>query len=106
MANTIVREYSKLTKVDIVGDYIVRAWREVYGVFANGAEVKIGEMCSLLTPGTDLSGEGYNPDDPEMDDFRWYCVDEVRKVAEAQWDEESVAEWNSMEDDEKEDYLE
>ena len=41
-----------------------------------------------------------------MDDFRWYCVDEVRKVAEAQWDEESVAEWNSMEEDEKDEYLE
>ena len=57
MANTIVREYSKLSKVDIVGDYIVRAWREVYGVFANGAEVKIGEMCELLAPGTDLSAK-------------------------------------------------
>ena len=88
MANSLISERYQISKIGIVGDYIVSIKYSQMGTFANGVEVEIAKMTEYITPDTDL----YN-DDP---DHSWYCTDEVRAVCEGQFDEETLTEWKEF----------
>lgn len=93
MAISFISERKEVSKVTVLGDYLVFVKYDHIGTYANGSEVLIGEMTEILTPGTDLSGN-----DPET---AWYCTDEVRGICEGHWDDESVAEWNAFTEQER-----
>tara|TARA_B100000073_G_scaffold265025_1_gene224653 strand:+ start:1328 stop:1612 length:285 start_codon:yes stop_codon:yes gene_type:complete len=90
MAVSFVRVYQKYDRCRVEGDYFIRAFYKEVGVYANDLEVEIGEMSLKINPDMDLNGDN------------WYCVDEVRSIAEMHWDEESMNEWRNFSAEEKE----
>ena len=87
MALTFTTEKFEVANITVTDEYTVRVFVKHVGVSSNGTEVLISDnMSEVLVPGTDSSGD------------EWYCTDEVRAVCEAQWDEETIAEWNAMDE--------
>lgn len=93
MAHTFGEEKFAVARIAIDNDYLVRVYLKHYYVTESGLEILISDnMVETLEPGTDLSVD------------EWYCTDEVRAICAQQWDDESVAEWNAMDEDDKESY--
>jgi len=93
MAHTFGEEKFSVARIAIINDYTVDVYMKHYYVSESGVELLISDtMCETLEPGTDLSGD------------EWYCTDEVRAICAQQWDAESVAEWNAMNEEDKESY--
>ena len=84
MAVSFVKVYQKFDRVLSAGDYHLNAFYKEIGVYKNGLEVEIGEMSFRINPDTDLTGD------------KWYCIDEVRSLAEMHFDEETMNEWRNF----------
>ena len=90
MAHTFGEEKEVVSKISIDGDFMVYVYKKHYYEAADGTEILISDtMNQPLEPGDDLSGD------------EWYMTDTVRAICAQQWDEESVAEWEAMSDEEK-----
>ena len=100
MAKAFGTEHFSVARLHIHNEYTVDVYKKHYYVSKSGIEILIDDsMFEVISPDTDLSVTA--EDNEEL----YWATDEVKQICAEQFDEETVAEWQALTPEEKENYL-